>query len=154
MIISGGQTGADRVALDVAIELGIPHGGWVPRGRCAEDGRLDDKYQVQETPSGEVAERTEWNVRDADATLILSHGPLTGGSALTLALARQHRKPCLHLDLNECDESTALGEIRQWLSDVRPAILNIAGPRASTDPDIYVKVARVLRRLFATPGGA
>ncbi len=73
-IISGGQTGADRAALDVAIECGIDHGGWVPQGRWAEDGPLPRGYHMRETEVTQLATRTEWNVRDADATLIFSHG--------------------------------------------------------------------------------
>src|SRR3954470_16119485 len=86
-IISGGQTGADRAALDAALALGIPHGGWVPKGRWAEDGPLDPRYTVQETPTAVVSVRTAWNVRDSDATLIISHSKLSGGSALTRRLA-------------------------------------------------------------------
>src|SRR5687768_672118 len=82
-LISGGQTGADRAALDVALELGIDHGGWVPKGRSAEDGPLPGRYRVRETPSEDRAERTKRNVADSDATLLISHGPLTGGSELT-----------------------------------------------------------------------
>ncbi len=82
-LISGGQTGADRAALDVALELGLDHGGWVPKGRAAEDGPLPGRYRVRETPSEDRAERTMRNVADSDATLLISHGPLTGGSELT-----------------------------------------------------------------------
>src|SRR5262245_27188842 len=96
-IVSGGQTGAERAALDVAIALDIPHGGWIARGRWAEDGPLPPRYRLKETPSSIVSVRTEWNVRDADATVIFSHGKLTGGSALTRRLAREYKKPVLHL---------------------------------------------------------
>ncbi len=147
-IISGGQTGADRAALDVAIELGIPHGGWVPLGRWAEDGPLGAVYQMHETPFVEPAVRTEWNVRDSDATLIFSHGPLSGGSALTLTFARKHDKPVLHLDLDEQDPATAVRELRAWLAQQRPAVLNVAGPRASSDARIYDAVRDLLRRLL------
>ncbi len=82
-LVSGGQTGVDRAALDVALELGIDHGGWVPKGRAAGDGPLPSRYRVRETPSEDRAERTGRNVADADATLLISHGPLTGGSELT-----------------------------------------------------------------------
>ena len=97
-IISGGQTGADRAALDFAIARGIPHGGWCPRGRLAEDGTIPALYQLSETPGPDHAQRTEWNVRDSDGTVIFSIAPaLTGGSRETAELARQHQKPCLHL---------------------------------------------------------
>ena len=82
-IISGGQTGADRAALDVAIKLGILHGGWIPKGRLTENGKLDDKYQLKEMDTANYNQRTEQNVIDSNGTLILSHGKLTGGSDYT-----------------------------------------------------------------------
>src|SRR4030042_6079458 len=94
-ILSGGQTGADRSALDVAIALGISHGGWCPRGRLAEDGRIPDRYQLRETDYREYAVRTEQNVVDSDATLILCSGVLSGGTELTLRLAERHHGPHL-----------------------------------------------------------
>ena len=92
-IISGGQTGADRAALDAAIELGIPHGGWIPKGRLTEDGPLPDRYQLVEMPTASYPKRTEQNVIDSDGTLIVTHGKLTGGSALTQKLARSMDAP-------------------------------------------------------------
>lgn len=91
-IISGGQTGADRAALDVAINLRIPHGGWIPKGRKTENGILSDKYQLKEMSSSSYQERTEKNVLDSDGTLIISRRKLTGGSALTKKLAVKHGK--------------------------------------------------------------
>ncbi len=149
-LVSGGQTGADRAALDVAIVLDIDHGGWVPLGRWAEDGPLDPRYHVEETDSGNPAIRTEWNVRDADATLLFSHGPLTGGSALTLSLAQRLGKPFLHIDFNTVSELDAEACIRNWLQQTSPTVLNVAGPRASTDPLIYDRVKRVLEQLMRT----
>lgn len=148
VIISGGQTGADRAALDAAIELGIPHGGWVPLGRRAEDGPLPPCYHLREMPSAKPAVRTRWNVRDADATVIFSHGPLSGGSALTLRLAIKLAKPVLHLDLKQDEESVARDRLRQWLSQHRPAVLNVAGPRLSQDQAIYEPVKRILTEVF------
>jgi hypothetical protein len=147
-IVSGGQTGADRAALDTAIELRIEHGGWVPRGRCAEDGPLAPWYQLVENDSPQPALRTEWNVRDADATLIFSHGPLAGGSALTLAFAERYGKPCLHVDLAQMDETVAAATLAEWLARIEPVVLNVAGPRASNDPLIYNAVCRILRRVL------
>ena len=89
-IISGGQTGADRAALDVAIKLDMPHGGWIPKGRKTEDGILPRKYHMQEMPTASYPKRTERNILDSDGTLILSRGKLTGGSALTRRLAKKH----------------------------------------------------------------
>src|SRR5437660_8666127 len=94
-LISGGQTGVDRAALDVALELGLPCGGWCPRGRKAEDGVIPDRYPLAETPSPSYRQRTRWNVRDSDGTLILVRGRPTGGTALTLASARRLGKPVL-----------------------------------------------------------
>ena len=91
-VISGGQSGVDRAALDAAIQLSIAHGGWCPQGRRAIDGMIDERYQLTETPSAHYSQRTEWNIRDSDATLILGWGPLDGGSALTAKLAGQMKK--------------------------------------------------------------
>jgi hypothetical protein len=153
-IVSGGQTGADRAALDAARAVGLPHGGWVPRGRWAEDGPLDERYGVHETDTGDLTVRTAWNVRDSDATVILSHGPLRSGSALTRRLARQANKPVLHLNLNRLNDAAAVKRLWAWLEEHRPAVLNVAGPRASNDPDLYAAVYRLLVRVFASPAGA
>ena len=99
-IVSGGQTGVDRAALDVALELGIPCGGWCPRGRRAENERIPDRYPLQETPWDGYPQRTEWNVRDSDGTLVLTHGEPDRGTALTIRLAQQKKKPCLVVDLD------------------------------------------------------
>jgi hypothetical protein len=144
-IVSGGQTGADRAALDFALAGGLRVGGWVPRGRLAEDGRIPDRYAgLTETESADPAVRTARNVRDSDATLILSHGPLSGGSRFTLEEANRTGKPVLHLDLDRLPRASAAERLRRWLSEVRPAILNVAGPRASRDPRIASATAEVL----------
>jgi hypothetical protein len=148
-LVSGGQTGADRAALDVALALGIPHGGWVPRGRRAEDGPLDHRYRVRETPSADPAQRTAWNVRDSDATLILSRGPLAGGSALTRRLALESGCPLLHLDLARLDTAAAAGALADWLAGLVVATLNVAGPRASEDPGIYAAAYALLSAVLA-----
>src|SRR5262245_20122993 len=97
-IISGGQTGADRAALDWSIRRRIPHGGWCPKGRKAEDGTIDLRYRLVETPSDDYAQRTEWNVRDSDATAVFSiRNELQGGSLLTFEMATQYNKPVIHL---------------------------------------------------------
>ena len=94
-IVSGGQTGADRAALDFAISRGIPHSGWCPKGRKAEDGALDARYNLKETPSANYLQRTEWNARDSDGTVIFSLAPvLTGGSLKTQVFTTKHKKPC------------------------------------------------------------
>jgi hypothetical protein len=151
-IISGGQTGADRAALDVAIELGISHGGWIPKGRRTEDGKLPARYHLRETRSRSYSERTRRNVRYADATLILTtNGRLRGGSALTAACAGAQLKPWLHMNLGPSGlpRKVLVDFLRGWLANVRPAVLNVAGPRASSDPKIYEAVRRLLREAFA-----
>ncbi len=146
-IVSGGQTGVDRAALDVARELGIPLGGWIPRGRLAEDGPLDDIYPLTETPSRRYAVRTLWNVRDSDATLLLTRGPPTGGTALTRSYARNLGRPFLVVDLLQDPPPESA---RAWLSDTAPATLNVAGPRESSCPGIHAEATAWLRRLLQT----
>ncbi len=145
-IYSGGQTGVDRAALDVALELGIPIGGYLPRGRKDENGDvLPDKYSnMQEMDTDNVNVRTELNVQNSDATLIFSHAALFGGSSYTERMARQHGKPCLHVDLDQHDTDQAVRLVKAWLSDTQPGVLNVAGPRSSDDPEIYAKVRCVL----------
>ena len=148
-LVSGAQTGADRAALDVAMERGIPCGGWVPKGRLAEDGIIPEYYpNLEETPDVQVETRTEWNIRDSDATLILSHGPLDGGSLYTRITAEKIGKPWLHLDLNKTGMGHAVRRAKAWIASVRPHTLNIAGPRASKDPLIYEATARFLKELL------
>jgi hypothetical protein len=145
-IISGGQTGVDRAALDVALELGIPIGGHLPKGRKDENGdALPEKYTgMQESDTVDVNVRTELNARDSDATLIFSRGPLFGGSAYTEEMARKHGKPCLHFDFDRQEADRAGLLVRTWLLQTRPRVLNVAGPRASTDPAIYSQARCVL----------
>jgi hypothetical protein len=148
-IISGGQTGADRAGLDFAIKHNIPHGGWVPKDRKTEDGRLPDNYQLQEMPTGEYTKRTEKNILDSDGTLIVSHGVLTGGSALTKEFAKQHEKPWLHVDLDKMPIVEAALMIRSWLRKNNIKILNVAGPRASKDARIYEDVIILFTEIWS-----
>ena len=150
-IISGGQTGADRAALDFAIKHNIPYGGWVPKGRKTEDGTLPEKYQLQEMPTGEYAKRTEQNILDSDGTLIVSHEYLTGGSALTEFLAEKHKKPCVHIDLNKLNQKEAAFIINKWRRTNRIRVLNVAGPRAGKDPMIYQATLELLEAVFNNP---
>ena len=148
-IISGGQTGADRAALDFAIAHGIPHGGWCPRGRLAEDGKLDQRYQLSETPGADFNQRTEWNVRDSDATAIFSVAPeLTGGSSKTTDFSRKHQKPCLLLS-READGRTAAKRLAEFLITYQARILNVAGPRQSEEPEVGKFVQNVLKGAYA-----
>lgn len=146
-IISGGQTGADRAALDAAIKMGIPHGGWLPKGRKTEDGPLPQRYALRELESDNYKKRTEKNVIASDGTLIVAYGPLTGGSALTESLTIKHDRPCLVLDLEEISQAQAAEAARKWLRENRISILNVAGPRASGEPRIYKAVKKLLLSL-------
>jgi hypothetical protein len=148
-IISGGQTGVDRAALDVAIRLGIACGGWVPRGRRAEDGPIPSRYPVREMESRAYALRTRRNVWDGDATLILTRGRPTGGTALTVAcaaaLGRRHR-------IVDLQGSPVPSDTRTWLRENAVGTLNVAGPRESTSPGIYDEAVAFLQAvLLAQP---
>jgi hypothetical protein len=144
-IISGGQTGVDRAALDVAIELGIPCGGWCPAGRRAEDGPIHPRYPLRETPEIDPAQRTAWNVLHADATLILSPLPLGGGTLLARRIAHRRGKPYLVA----APDPSSTEVVRDWL-DGFPlrAVLNVAGPRESEAPGIYFATSELLRRVI------
>lgn len=144
-IISGGQTGVDRAALDVAMARGLACGGWVPRGRRAEDGRLPLRYPMRESRRNSYGERTRLNVRDAEGTLILTRGQPIGGTALTAALARRLGKPYLLVDLENAPDPAA---INQWIDERGIRVLNVAGPRESTCPGIYGQAAALLDRLL------
>lgn len=147
--MSGAQTGVDRAALDVALELDIPCGGWVPRGRIDERGRIPDRYPgLRETASADWSERTEANVRDSDGTLIISRGPLTGGSLHTREVAERLGRPWLHVDLAG-SRSAALDAAEDWIARHEIRVLNVAGPRESKDPELYELAAALLRELLA-----
>lgn len=149
-LVTGGQTGVDRAALDAALALGVPVTGWCPRGRWAEDGPLAPHYPLRETPSPDYAERTRWNVRDSDATLLLTHGAPAGGTALTLAEAHRLQKPALVIDLQDGAKEKAA--IQTWITAHRIRILNVAGPRESEAPGIYAAARTLLERLFDPNG--
>lgn len=149
-IISGGQTGADRAALDFALQAGIECGGWVPKGRMAEDGVIPARYpNLVETDSDDPGIRTELNVRDSDATLLMTQKAPTGGSALTVEVATRLGKPVFHIDLLRESVERVVPRLGQWLQDLQPAILNVAGPRASEDPETYHFTKAVLEGIFS-----
>lgn len=148
-IISGGQTGVDRAALDVALERAprtdLEVGGWCPKGRWAEDGRIPARYPLQETASADPAERTERNLRDSDATLVLCRGEPAGGTALTVTLARELGRPLRIVDLAG---DAAHASVLAWLRAQGVAVLNIAGPRESQAPGIAREAASWVRDLL------
>jgi hypothetical protein len=143
-IVSGGQTGADRAALDWAIAHDIPHGGWWPAGRRAEDGVIPEQYRLQETQGHNYAQRTRRNVRDSDATLVISLSPeLAGGSLATWQWAKKMERPCLHVYPGD-----GWQERMAVFFEVTPVqILNVAGPRSSGAPGIEQFVHEVLSTL-------
>jgi hypothetical protein len=149
-IWSGGQTGVDRAAFDAALERGVSIRGWIPRDRWAEDGRIADRYTgLVETESADVAERTERNVRDADATLIVTLGPPTGGTEWTRRCAVAQGKPLLVLDLDVVPADVAIREAIRWCDALpRPIRLNVAGPRASKAPTLYPLVRTIVTALL------
>jgi hypothetical protein len=129
-IVSGGQTGADRAALDWALSHKLPCDGWCPKGRKAEDGPIEDP--LKESPSASYLQRTEWNVRDSDATVLFSlASELTGGSKKTVEFAKKHHKPWIHLAAGDQDVAQRL---KDWLAKNAVEVLNVAGPRASKEP--------------------
>ncbi len=149
-ILSGGQTGVDRAALDAALALGIPVGGWCPAGRRAEDGPIPPRYPLRETSSADPAQRTRWNVRDADALLVLVPGPPTGGTALAVVTAETLGRPVLVVD----PATDAAGPVLSWLreqgGDLR---INVAGPRESECPGVYRASRNWLGALLRALGG-
>lgn len=147
-IISGGQTGADRAALDTAIKFNIPHGGWIPRGRKTEEGPLPERYRLREMPGQEYQERTKQNVMDAQGTAIISRGRLTGGSALTQSFARVCGKPNVHIDLSMNEAFEASLVLQSFILENQIEVLNVAGPRASHDPGIYLDVKTILESVL------
>ena len=150
-IISGGQTGADRAALDWAILRRIPHGGWCPKGWLAEDGPVARRYRLRETPAPDYATRTEWNVRDADATVVFSIAKkLSGGSRLAAELARRQHKPLLHL-CRAAPRGDPAKRLLAFLQRQEIKTLNVAGPRASEEPAIGRFVRGTLERVLSSP---
>ena len=148
-IISGGQTGADRAGLDAAIQRGVPHGGWCPEGRRAEDGRIPDCYQLCETYSFSYLVRTEKNVQISDGTIIFTLGDLRGGSARTRDFAILHGKPWLHLQLDTLELFETAETVKSFLTTHSIRTLNVAGSRESTEPGIHQRVCRIMDRVLA-----
>lgn len=154
MIVSGGQTGVDRAALVAAMTFSIPFGGWIPKGRFAEDGMVPEGfYSLKELPEGGYRARTRANVRDSDATLILVDAlPLTGGTAFTAELAKSFGKPYKVVNL---DAAGAQREIYDWMMSLeeRPEVrdtvkMNVAGPRESKVPGIFEKAKGMLIKIL------
>ncbi len=144
-LVSGGQTGVDTAALEIALERGLPHGGWVPKGRTNEDGLISERFQgLVEAPDSIPATRTRLNARDSDATLILSDGSESPGTAITEQFAQDLQKPCKVVVLDDT-MSERVAEVGHWIDSVNPSVLNIAGPRESEAPGIRDKARNFLQ---------
>lgn len=147
-IISGGQTGADRAGLDAAIACSIPHGGWCPRGRRSEDGTIPECYQLQETASAGYLVRTERNVKESDGTVIFTMSPLSDGSKRTAEFAAEHRKPWLHLLIDQSRVAHAAVELRWFTRASRIRTLNVVGTGGSKEPELYGPATAVVRAVL------
>ena len=156
-IVSGGQTGADRAGLDVAVRWNFPYGGWCPKGRKAEDGPISLQYQLVETPSASYLQRTEWNARDSDATVIFTiASTLTGGSKRTAEFAAKHCKPFLHLPRHSSSYEPPALILQRFIQENGVRVLNVAGTRASKEPEVWRFAYETLEAAFfwdkANPG--
>ena len=147
-IISGGQTGVDRAALDAALELRVDCGGWCPKGRRAEDGVIPARYPLREMPQASYRQRTRRNVLDGDATLIIYDAELEGGTSETATYCVTHGKPCCMVDLAETGLGQAVQRICVFIREHRPNTLNVAGPRASKQPAIYSTARQIMREVL------
>jgi hypothetical protein len=153
-VISGGQTGADRAGLDFAIEVGLKHGRFVPRGRRAEDGRIPEQHHLTALSSISYAVRTKRNVREGDGTVVFSLDPiLTGGSALTFEYACQVKKPRIHIHKSATDYSEEaflkeVSRLKEFIESHQIAVLNVAGPRESNQAGVYAFTLKMLRQYW------
>lgn len=150
-IVSGGQSGVDRAALDVALALDLPVRGWCPKNRLAEDGRIPERYPLQECTSEDPALRTELNVFDSDGTLVLSSGLPQDGTPLTEEVAKRYGKPfrCIALDLDVEENDDTVTAFRRWVEENDIRILNVGGPRESHEPGvIYARSKQLIERLL------
>ncbi len=148
-IVSGGQTGADQGALEAAMRLEVPCGGWCPEGRRSEKGEIPARFPLRELPGAGYLRRTEMNVVDSDATLVLAYGEPRSGSRKTVEFARRHGRPCYCADLGKGSDSELVPDILAWLEGIGPGlVLNVAGSRESGRPGIQRRAEGLVRLLL------
>lgn len=143
-IVTGGQTGVDRAALDAALQSGVEAGGWCPQGRLAEDGPIPEKYPVTELPNAGYRQRTRRNVIDSDGTAIICFGAPSGGTELTMLFCIKERRPHVLIDAEQLSVDRASREIRRFIDAAAISVLNVAGPRASGEPRAYTYANKVI----------
>ena len=144
-VVSSAQPGAERAALDAALDLGFEAGGWVPKGRRADDGAVPERYRVTETPGRDYDQAAEWNIRDTDATLVLTTGRPGSGTVAAVALAHKMEKPVLVADMLQ---PRNLGGILFWLEYGNAKSLNVVGPKESEVPGIRAMAMEFLKGLL------
>ena len=138
----------ERAALDVAIKVDIPHGGWTPKGRKTQDSVLSEKYRLKEMLDSGNLEHIEKNIQASDGTLIISKGPLAGEAALTQKMAERLSRPCLHVELNISNDFAIAQSISAWITENRIEILNIAGQGLNNDPILYNATAKIFETVL------
>ncbi|MBC8319381.1 MAG: putative molybdenum carrier protein [Bacteroidetes bacterium] len=146
-IISGGQSGVDRAALDFALENNILCGGWCPLGRLAEDGIISNNYPLKETTTSNYEERTNLNVRDSDGTIIIYKNEMDKGTLLTREIAQYINKHLIVINLSVYQSFDQI-KLKNWITQNKISVLNIAGPRESFNPGIYKLAHRFLLALL------
>lgn len=147
-IISGGQTGVDRGALDAALKASFTCGGWCPEGRKAEDGPIPERYPLQELPGTDYRQRTRRNVVDSDGTLVISFGEPTGGTLATVRFCERLRKPVLVVDGSRFNADDVAGEAAEFIHAARIKVLNVAGQRESKHAGAQAFAEQVVHRLL------
>jgi len=154
-LISGGQSGCDQAAWNAAIDLLFPYGGWVPKGRKYENGRIPDYYIVKESSSSRYEPRTELNVQDSDVTLVFTRGEPSTGSKLTIEYAEVHNKPYLHIDLLRYSKEDAIKQVQEFLTDIdkQDLIVNVAGQRESKAKGIQLEVRAIITEVLKWNNG-
>ena len=147
-IISGGQTGVERAALDAAIKLDIPHDGWTYKGRKTEEGVLPEQYNVKEIENPSYFERLENNIVDSDGTVILTFGQVPIVNRAITDLANKHKKPYLHIDLIECTRNHAIASVRKWMIGYEIETVYFTGSKPHAAPNVYEEAMQAIEGIY------